>query len=139
MEGADLAGQARGGLISTIGSDGSEATPAGATVADHIASQNLTIGVLAALVAREQTGRGQRVEVSLLGVQVWAQASELTHYALGGVTIEPIVATIPSIYGISPIDGWIAIIGAPLTSNKDSATRSIGPSWSTMSGSSRFC
>ena len=117
MEGADLAGQARGGLISTIGRDGSEATPAGVTVADHIASQNLTIGVLAALMAREQTGYGQRVEVSLLGGQVWAQASELTHYALGGVQHDRANrghGMIPSIYGIFPTaDGWIAMIGVP--------------------------
>ena len=66
-EGADLAGQSAGGLISTVGEDGQPPSPVGVTIADHIASQNLTAGVLAALFAREQTGRGQKVEVSLLG------------------------------------------------------------------------
>src|SRR3954451_10393917 len=38
-EGADLAGQAAGGLISTTGSDGENLTPVGATIADHIGAQ----------------------------------------------------------------------------------------------------
>src|SRR4051794_16461831 len=58
-EGADLAGQAAGGLISTTGRLGGEPTPVGATIADHTASQNLVAGILAALIARQRTGRGQ--------------------------------------------------------------------------------
>lgn len=83
-EGADILGQAAGGLLSTIGEDGSFPSPVGAVIADHSAAQNLTSGILAALFARERTGRGQRVDVSLLGGQVWAQAWELTHYLLSG-------------------------------------------------------
>ena len=77
-EGADLAGQAAGGLISTTGRLGGEPTPVGATIADHTASQNLVSGILAALLARQRTGRGQRVDTSLIGGQIWAQASEYT-------------------------------------------------------------
>jgi CoA:oxalate CoA-transferase len=83
-EGADISGQAAGGLISTIGEDGTFPSPVGVVIADHSAAQNLTTGVLAALYARERTGRGQRVEVSLLGGQIWAQASEITHYLISG-------------------------------------------------------
>ena len=75
-EGADLAGQAAGGLVSTTGRDGDPPSPVGVTIADHIGSLNMVAGVLAALHARERTGRGQRVEVSLLGGQIWAQAAE---------------------------------------------------------------
>jgi len=71
-EGADLSAQAAGGLISTTGVDGSDFSAIGANIADHIAGQNLLAGVLAALYARERTGRGQLVESSLLGGQVWA-------------------------------------------------------------------
>ena len=59
LEGADLAGQAAGGLISTIGTDGSPMSPVGVTIADHIGSQNMTAGILAALFVRTKTGRGQ--------------------------------------------------------------------------------
>ena len=66
-EGADLAAQAAGGLISTTGRLGGEPTPVGATVADHTASQNLLSGVLAALLARHRTGRGQRIDLANAG------------------------------------------------------------------------
>jgi CoA:oxalate CoA-transferase len=115
LSGADLGGQARGGLISATGVDGGDPTPVGVTIADHIASQDLAAGVLAALLARERTGQGQRVEVSLLGGQVWAQAAEITAFLMTGTQPgranfgHPLVA---GIYGIFPAsDGWFAIIG----------------------------
>ena len=115
LAGADLGGQARGGLISATGVDGGDPTPIGAVIADHISSQHLAAGVLAALVARERTGQGQRVEVSLLGGQVWAQATEITAFLMTGEErgrpnfSHPLVA---GIYGILPTsDGWVAVIG----------------------------
>jgi len=115
-EGADLAGQAAGGLISTTGRLGGDPTPVGATVADHTASQNLVSGILAALLARQRTGRGQRVDTSLVGGQIWAQASEYTRCILAGAPAGPAnqgSALIPGIYAIFPTaDGWIAIVGA---------------------------
>jgi crotonobetainyl-CoA:carnitine CoA-transferase CaiB-like acyl-CoA transferase len=115
QEGADLSGQAAGGLISTTGVDGGEPSPVGATIADHIASQNLAAGILAALFARARTGRGQRVDTSLLGGQIWAQASEYTYYLLTGRVpgrANHSSPTVPGLYGIFPTaDGWIAIAG----------------------------
>ncbi len=62
-----------------------------------------------------RTGRGQRVDVSLLGSQIWAQASEYTYYLLRGSVPgrsnkgHPMIG---AIYGIFPTsDGWIAIVG----------------------------
>lgn len=114
-EGADLAGQAAGGLIAGTGVDGGEPTPVGATIADHIAAQNLVAGILAALIARDRTGRGQLVETSLLGGQIWAQASEYTSYLLTGRVPRranhgnSLIAGIYSLYPTA--DGWIAIVG----------------------------
>jgi crotonobetainyl-CoA:carnitine CoA-transferase CaiB-like acyl-CoA transferase len=114
-EGADLSAQAAGGLISTTGTDGGEPTPLGAAIADHIASQNLTAGIVAALFARERTGKGQRVDTSLLGGQIWAQASEYTAYLLSGNVAGRANrgnAMIPGLYAIFPTeDGWIALVG----------------------------
>jgi crotonobetainyl-CoA:carnitine CoA-transferase CaiB-like acyl-CoA transferase len=114
-EGADLSAQAAGGLISATGTDDGEPTTVAVTIADHIASLNLVSGILAALVARAHTGRGQRVDVSLLGSQIWAQASEYTHYLCSGQLPgrpnrgHPLI---PGLYGIMPTaDGWIAIVG----------------------------
>jgi crotonobetainyl-CoA:carnitine CoA-transferase CaiB-like acyl-CoA transferase len=115
-EGADLSAQAAGGLISTTGVDGGDPTPIGATIADYIASQNLVSGVLAALLARERTGRGQQLETSLVGGQIWAQASEYTAFLLTGEVSRPANRShslIPGLYGIFPTaDGWIAVVGA---------------------------
>ena len=116
-EGADLAGQAAGGLISTIGSEADPPSPVGVFIADHIASLNLAAGILAALHARAATGRGQRVEASLLGGQIWAQATEFTHLLLTGETAKRANlghSLIKGIYGIfETTDGWIAIPGVP--------------------------
>jgi crotonobetainyl-CoA:carnitine CoA-transferase CaiB-like acyl-CoA transferase len=114
-EGADLSAQAAGGLISTTGGNGAEPSAIGATIADHIAGQNLLSGILAALYARERTGRGQLVETSLLGGQLWAQAGEYTKYLLTGEISGPSGRShpmIPGIYGVFPTrDGWIGIVG----------------------------
>jgi crotonobetainyl-CoA:carnitine CoA-transferase CaiB-like acyl-CoA transferase len=114
-EGADLSGQAAGGLISTTGVDGGDPTPIGATIADHVASQNLVAGILAALIARSRTGRGQRIDGSLLGGQIWAQASEYKAYLLTGRMTGPANRgnpLIPGLYGIfRTSDGWIAVVG----------------------------
>jgi formyl-CoA transferase/CoA:oxalate CoA-transferase len=114
-EGADLSGQAAGGIISTTGATADDLSAIGATIADHIAGQNLLAGVLAALYARERTGLGQLVESSLLGGQVWAQAGEITRYLMSGEVSGPGGRShpmIPGIYGLFPTaDGWIAIVG----------------------------
>ena len=114
-EGADLSAQAAGGLISTTGRDGDDLTPVGITIADHIAAQNLVGGVLAALLARERTGAGQRVTTSLIGGQIWAQAAEYTGCLLRGRPAgrsnrgHPLV---PGLYAIfRTADGWIAVVG----------------------------
>jgi crotonobetainyl-CoA:carnitine CoA-transferase CaiB-like acyl-CoA transferase len=116
-EGADLFGQAFGGLIHATGTDGGDITTIPVTIADHCASQNMVVGILAALWARERTGRGQRVDVSLTGGQIWAQASELTHHLLSGLPHpranrgHPLIR---GLYGIFPsADGWVAVVGVP--------------------------
>ncbi len=122
-EGADLAGQAAGGLISTTGQDADPPTPVGAFIADHIGSLNMVSGILAALHVRERTGRGQRIEVSLLGGQIWAQATEYTHFLMtdrvpGRANLgHPLIK---AAYGIFPTkDGWIGIIGVPPQARDD--------------------
>jgi crotonobetainyl-CoA:carnitine CoA-transferase CaiB-like acyl-CoA transferase len=114
-EGADLAGQAAGGLISTTGFDGEDPTPVGATIADHIGSMNMTVGILAALYSRESSGQGQRIDVSLLGGQIYAQASEYTAYLMTGQIPGRSNAghpLLPMAYGVlKTANGHIALVG----------------------------
>ena len=116
-EGADLAGQAAGGLVSTIGRDGTPPSPVGVTIADHIASQNMTSVILAALVSRARSGLGQRVDVSLLGGQIWAQASEYTHYFMADEVPGRANGGHPLLRGLYGVfetkDGYIGVIGVP--------------------------
>ena len=115
LEGADLAGQAAGGLISTTGIDGGAPTPVGATIVDHMSSQHLAAGILAALFARVTTGRGQKVEVSLLGGAIWAQTSEITSYLLSGNVPGRANRGHPLIHGtygiLTTADGYMALVG----------------------------
>ncbi|MCU1503095.1 MAG: CoA transferase [Ilumatobacteraceae bacterium] len=116
-EGADLGGQAAGGLISTTGGAGVSPSPVGATIADHIGSQNIVGGALAALYARERTGRGQLIETSLVGGMMWAQAPEISACLFSGVPAGPSAQghpLVPGIYAIFPTaDGHIAVVGVP--------------------------
>jgi crotonobetainyl-CoA:carnitine CoA-transferase CaiB-like acyl-CoA transferase len=116
-EGADLGGQAAGGLISTIGGAGNEPSPVGATIVDHLGSQNIVAGVLAALLVRERTGRGQLVETSLVGAAMWAQAPEISACLMTGVPAGPSAQghpLVPGIYAVFPTaDGHIAVVGVP--------------------------
>ena len=115
-EGADISGQAAGGLISATGEDGGFPSPAGAVIADHCAGQNLVTGILAALFARGRTGRGQRVDVSLLGGQIWAQAPEITAYLLTGRVPgranrgHPLLGSLWQVFATA--DGYLVIAGA---------------------------
>ena len=116
-EGADLAGQSAGGLVSTTGREGDPPSPVGAFVADHVGSLNMVAGILAALHARSNGGVGQKVEVSLYGGQIWAQATEYTHYLMKGELPGRANYGHPMIHAIYRIfetaDGWIGIIGVP--------------------------
>src|SRR5262245_23909865 len=68
--GFDFLIQAEGGIMSVTGQPGDEPTKVGVAIADLGAGLFATIGVLAALRERDLTGRGRKVEVSLLDAQV---------------------------------------------------------------------
>jgi crotonobetainyl-CoA:carnitine CoA-transferase CaiB-like acyl-CoA transferase len=120
MRGADLAGQAAGGLVAATGTP-EQPTPVGVVAADATAGLVLTSGILAALLVRERTGRGQRVESSLYAGATWIGAAELT-YALLADTQYPCFAgghpslSPPGIYGVyETAEGHIALLGAGRT------------------------
>ena len=63
--GYDTVGQAMSGLLSLL-TDPANPQPMGISLSDHLAGITACNGILAALVARARTGRGQRVDTSLL-------------------------------------------------------------------------
>ncbi len=68
--GYDLIAQGEGGVMSVTGEAGGSPFKAGVSQADIVAGLWLLSGILAALYAREKSGRGQRVDTSLLDGQI---------------------------------------------------------------------
>ncbi len=63
--GYDTVGQAMSGLLAVL-TDRKAPQPMGISLSDHLAGTFAAYGVLAALMARTNSGRGQKVETSLL-------------------------------------------------------------------------
>ena len=68
--GYDLAVQGQGGIMSLTGDPNGSPYKTGTSLADITAGIYATLGILLALQARQRTGQGQKVDVSLLDGQV---------------------------------------------------------------------
>ena len=66
LPGYDFVVQAVGGLMSITGRADGPPQKVGVALVDVLTGKDAVIGILAALAARNRTGRGQRVEVDLL-------------------------------------------------------------------------
>jgi len=64
--GQDLLAQAVSGLLWASGTSSDPPVPVGVSIADHLASCQLALGISALLMRRERTGEGGLVETSLL-------------------------------------------------------------------------
>jgi crotonobetainyl-CoA:carnitine CoA-transferase CaiB-like acyl-CoA transferase len=87
--GADLPGydflvQAMSGLMSITGPAGGEPTKVGVALVDVLTGLYATVGILAALHERERSGRGQRVEASLLGSALASLVNQASSYLCTG-------------------------------------------------------
>lgn len=87
LPGYDLLLQAMGGLMSVTGEPGDDGRPlkVGTALVDMVCGLYLTSAVLAALHARERSGRGQRVEVSLMDSVLAALLNQGAGYLGAGV------------------------------------------------------
>ncbi|HET9090293.1 MAG TPA: CoA transferase [Acidimicrobiales bacterium] len=76
--------QAEGGLMSITGPPGGPMVKVGVPIADIAAGLFGVIGVLAGLVERATSGRGQRVSTSLLAGQIGLHTFQGTRYLVAG-------------------------------------------------------
>ncbi|RYE74172.1 MAG: CoA transferase, partial [Hyphomicrobiales bacterium] len=88
--GYDFLIQAMGGLMSITGapdgSPGGEPQKVGVAITDIVTGLYASIGILAAVNARHQTGEGQHLDISLLDAQVASLANQTMNYLATGVS-----------------------------------------------------
>lgn len=86
--GYDFLVQAMGGLMSITGepdSSGGAPTKVGVAITDIMTGLYATIGILAALSEREQSGQGQHVDLALLDVTAATLANQASNFLVGGM------------------------------------------------------
>jgi crotonobetainyl-CoA:carnitine CoA-transferase CaiB-like acyl-CoA transferase len=103
LPGYDLIVQAISGLMSLTGSPDGEPYRAGISVFDVMAGLHATIGVLAALNRRHETGRGQHVEVNLLSSALSGLVNQSSAFVAGGVVPFRMGNSHPSLFPYEPL------------------------------------
>ena len=114
----DVTVQAMSGITNATGDADGPPTKAGAAVCDFLAGIHLCAGILGALVQRERTGKGQRVEVAMHEAAVTSLASAMGAVMDGDTSVpdrtgnrHPALAMAP--YNTYPCaDGYVAIFTA---------------------------
>lgn len=119
LPGQDLLIQAISGLGANTGTESGGPTVAAAAIVDQHSASLLAMGILGALVHRDRTGEGQRVEVIMMQAALDIQ-SEPVVYHLNGAELRrpktPVADTFHSVpYGFyATRDGHLAISMAPI-------------------------
>ena len=85
----DLIVQAESGMLSVTGEPGGRGVRCGVSIADMTAGLYAAFGILTALHARENTGRGQAIDVSMLEGQLALLHGMIGGYLADGIVPEP--------------------------------------------------
>lgn len=121
LPGQDLLLQAISGLGANTGTESDGPTVSAAAIVDQHSASLLAMGILGALVHRERTGEGQRVEVIMMEAALDIQTEPVV-YHLNGARLRrpktPVADTFHSVpYGFyATADGHLAISMAPIKS-----------------------
>lgn len=83
--GYDFLVQAMGGLMSITGEPDGDPHKVGVALVDVLSGKDATIGILAALAARDRTGRGEHVQIDLLSSLLGSLANQAGSYLATGV------------------------------------------------------
>jgi len=93
----DLIVQCSSGLVSMTGTEAGEQVRCGYSVADVTAGMFSAIGILMALRARERTGVGQYVDVSMQDCMISAMSSNYMTFLGSGVSPRPLGTGFPTV------------------------------------------
>jgi crotonobetainyl-CoA:carnitine CoA-transferase CaiB-like acyl-CoA transferase len=110
--GYDLMAQGIGGFMSLTGDADGEPTRAGIPIADIMTGVYAVVGILAALIERDKTGKGTLVDGALVDTQVGMLANQALNYLVSGELPVRIGNSHPNIvpYQVFPVaDGHIII------------------------------
>ena len=86
----DLVVQAESGMISVTGEQGGRGVRAGVSIADITAGMYAAFGILTAVHARQATGRGQFIDVSMLEGQLGILSGMIGAYVADGIVPGPL-------------------------------------------------
>jgi crotonobetainyl-CoA:carnitine CoA-transferase CaiB-like acyl-CoA transferase len=103
LPGYDLIVQAISGLMSLTGDPDGPPYRAGISVFDVMAGLHATIGILAALRTRTETGVGQHVEVSLMASALSGLVNQSSAYVAGGTVPFRMGNSHPSLFPYEPL------------------------------------
>ena len=85
LPGYDFVVQAVGGLMSITGSPDGPPTKVGVALVDVLTGKDAALGIMAALRHRDQTGRGQHIEVNLLSSLLGSLVNQMSSLLTTGV------------------------------------------------------
>ncbi|MCL6640156.1 MAG: CoA transferase [Candidatus Rokubacteria bacterium] len=122
--GQDLLMQAVSGLARISGRTGQPPVPVGTAVVDQHGAALLALGVLAALLERQRTGRGLHVDVSMIRAALDLQMEVIAYHLNGAPLARPASGLAssfhPAPYGIyATADGHLALSLSPLDALAD--------------------
>ncbi len=103
LPGYDLIVQAISGFMSLTGETDGEPYRAGVALFDVMAGLHATIGVLAALNHRRETGKGQHIEVNLLSSALSGLVNQTSAFVAGGVVPFRMGNSHPSLFPYEPL------------------------------------
>lgn len=118
--GQDLLIQSMSGLAALTGNGSLPPTPVGTAVVDQHGAILAALGIVSAVYDREKTGKGHRIEASLLGAALDLQMEALAYYMNGGeLTERPSTGLSTRIhqspYGVYPTaDSYITLSLVPI-------------------------
>jgi len=108
----DIVAQAMGGIMSLTGQPGAPPTRVGTSLGDIAAALFTAVGIEAALLERERSGRGMHVDVAMLDAQVAILENAIARYAATGEVPGPLGSRHPSITPFEALatgDGYVVI------------------------------
>ena len=108
----DMVAQAFSGLMSITGPEDGPPVRVGSSIGDIMAGHHCAIAILAALHYREQSGRGQRIDIAMIDSLVYMLENALVRYTVSGQIPHALGTRHPTIapfQAFQTADQWLTV------------------------------